>query len=280
MGTALDTVVGTATAPGATLTAVTVAAGDSLAVKATNPGVGIWLIEMIGFNNVAGVFRLHSPRMHDNVQGIRTQVVATTPLPLLSHLPLQRLFPQDTLIEEISGSGVAGNIETGVLMIYYEDLPGIAARFMSPDDLQRRAVNLLTVEVDVAPGVGGGYTGSSALNKNFDLLIANTDYALLGATFSATVGVATIKGPDSGNLRQAIPGLSTFPQLTKDWFWRLSTWSRLPLIPIINSANKAATFIEGVASQAGTAFNVSLNLVQLAPPAGPAPLVPGAAAAR
>ncbi len=280
MGTALDTVVGTATAPGATLTAVTVAAGDSLAVKNTNPGVGIWLIEMIGSNNVAGVLRLHSPRMHDNVQGIRTQVIAATPLPLLSHLPLQRLFPQDTLIEEISGSGVAGNIETGVLMIYYEDLPGIAARFMSPDDLQRRAVNILTVEVDVAPGVGGGYTGSSALNKNFDLLIANTDYAVIGATFSATVGVATIKGPDTGNLRQAIPGLSTMPQLTKDWFWRLSTWSRLPLIPIINSANKAATFIEGVATQAGTAFNVSLNMVQLAPPAGPAPLVPSAAAAR
>ncbi len=280
MGTALDTVVGFATAPGATLTAVTLAAGDTLAVRNTNPGVGIWLLEMWGFNNVAGVLRLHSPRLHDNVQGIRSQVIAATPLPLLSHLPLQRLYPQDTLIEEISGSGVAGNIETGVLMIYYEDLPGIAGRFMSPDDLQRRAMNVLTVEVDLTPGVGGGYTGASALNKNFDLLKANTDYALLGGTLSANVGAVTIKGADSGNLRQAIPGLSTMPQLTKDWFWRISTWSRLPLIPIYNSANKAGITLEGVASQAGTAFNISLNMVELAAPSVPAPQVPAPPVAR
>ena len=276
MPAAIDTVVGTATAPGAVFTAVTVAAGDSLAVRNTNPGVGIWLLNMWGFNNVSGVLRLHSPRMHDNVQGIRTQVIAATPLPLIGHYPLQRLFPQDTLIEELTGSGVAGNIETGILSIYYEDLPGISGRFMSPDDLQRRGVNVLTVEVDVAPGVAGGYSGASALNKNFDLLKANTDYALLGATFSANVGAVTIKGADSGNLRQAIPGLSTMPQLTKDWFTRLSRGSNLPLIPVYNSANKAGITIEGVASQAGTAFNTSLNLVELAPPSGPAPLLPAA----
>src|SRR5207302_10511208 len=108
-----------------------------------------------------------------------------------------------------------------------------------------------------------------------DVLKANTDYAIVGATFSATVGACTIKGADTGNLRIPIPGLATHPQLTKDWFWRVSTWSRLPLIPIVNSANKAGTTLEGVATQAGTAFNISLNMVELAGVGAPAPLVPG-----
>jgi hypothetical protein len=281
MGAAIDTVVGTVTAPGAAITATAAATGDSFAVRNTNPGVGIWLLNMWALNNVAGVMRVRSPRLHDNVQGIRSQVIASVPLPLLAHYPVQRLYPQDVLTVELSGSGVGGNIESAILAIYYEDVPGLAGTFISPDALQQRGVNVVTVEVDVAPGVGGGYTGASALNKTVDVLKANTSYALLGGTLSATTGAVTIKGVDSGNLRQAIPGLSTMPQLTKDWFWRLSEWSRLPLIPVYNSANKAGITIEGVASQAGTAFNVSLNFVELAGPGAPAPVVPaGALSAR
>ncbi len=276
MGQAIDTITGTVTAPGATITALVAAAGDSYAVRNTNPGVGIWLLSMWANNNVAGVFRLRSPRLHDNVQGIRTQVFALTPLPLIAHSPVQRLYPQDTLIAELSGSGVAGQIESGILMLYYEDLPGVQARMMSPDQLQARGVNVLTVEVDVAPGAGGGYTGSSALNKTTDVLIANMDYALLGATFSAAVGAATIKGADSGNLRQPIPGIATMPQFTRDWFWRVSRFTGLPLIPIYNSANKAGITIEGVQTQAAGAFNVSLNFVQLAPGGATVPQIPKA----
>lgn len=275
MGQAIDTVVGTVTAPGAAITATVAATGDSFAVRNTDPGKGIWLLSAWASNNVAGVLRIRSPRLHDNVQGIRTQVLAATPLPAISHFPVQRLYPQDVLTVELSGSAVGGQIESAILSLYYEDLPGVAARLMSVDDLQRRGVNVLTVEVDITPGVGGGYTGAGALNKTVDVLKANTDYALLGGTLSGTVGAVTIKGADSGNLRQAIPGLATHPQLTRDWFFRLATFSRLPLIPIYNSANKAGTTIEGVQTQAGTAFNVSLNLVELAPAGAGATLMPG-----
>ncbi len=278
---ALDTVTGTTTAPGAVITAVTVASGDTLAVRNTNPGVGIWLLSIISHKNAAGITRLRSPRLHDNVQGIRAQVQALTPLPLIAHWPLQRLFPQDALILEATGSAVAGQIESEILVIYYEDVPGSMARFIAPDDLQRRGVNVLTQQVNLVPGAGGGYTGSRALNADFDFMVANTDYALLGATYSATSGVVTMKGIDTGNLRVAIPALASMPQLTKDWFWRLSTWSRLPLIPIFNSANKGGITVETVQTQAATALNVSFNFVQLAPPTGPQPQQPaGAAPAR
>ncbi len=276
-GTAIDTVVATATAPGATITSLTAASGDSLAVRNADLTKPIWLLSVWAFNNAAGVARVRSPRLHDNVQGIRSQVLAATPLPLIPFFPQQRLIPQDTLILELSGSAVAGQIESLILMLYYSDLPGIAGLFISNDDLKARGVNVVTVEVDLTPGVGGGYTGASALNKNFDVLKANTFYALTGAVFSATVGAVTIKGADTGNLRIPIPGLSTMPQLTREWFVRLADaapGAGMPLIPVINSANKAGITLEGVASQAGTAFNVSLNLVELtAPGTAAAPLV-------
>ncbi len=275
MGTAIDTVTATVTAPGAVLTAAVATTGDSFAVRNAPLNVGVWLISMWAFNNAAGVMRVRSPRLHDNVQGLRSQVLAATPLPLIEAWPVQRLIPQDTLIVELSGSAVAGQIESAVLMLYYEDLPGIQGRFLGRDDLRTRGLNVLTVEVDLTPGVGGGYTGASALNKNFDVLKANVDYALVGATFSATVGAVTIRGADSGNLRIPIPGLASMPQFSRDWFVRLSdqyVGAGMALIPIFNSANKAGITIEGVASQAGTAFNVSLNFVELAP-AGAAPAV-------
>ncbi len=274
MGTAMDTVVGTVTAPGATITATVAATGDSFAIRNADFTKMIWLLTFWAHNNAAGVMRVRSPRLHDNVQGIRSQVLATTPLPLIPVWPQQRLYPQDVLTVELSGSAVAGQIESAILMVYYEDLPGIAGRFMSNDDLKRRGANVVTVEVDLTPGAGGGYTGASALNKNFDVLKANIDYALTGAVFSATVGAATIKGADSGNLRIPIPGLSTMPQLTRDWFVRLSDsfpGTGIPLIPIFSSANKAGITIEGVQTQAAGAFNVSLNFVELAPAGAAAP---------
>src|SRR5947209_14330205 len=166
MGQAIDTVVGTVTAPGAAITATVAATGDSFAVRNTDPGKGIWLLSAWASNNVSGVLRIRSPRLHDNVQGIRTQVLAATPLPEISHYPLQRLYPQDVLTVELSGSAVGGQIESAILSLYYEDLPGVAARLISVDDLQRGGVKVLTVQPYIAYGGGVGYTGACGRNKS------------------------------------------------------------------------------------------------------------------
>ncbi len=271
MGFALETVAGIATAPGATLTGLTVAAGQSLTVRNTNPNVDIRLMALWANNNVAGVFRVRSPRLHDAVQGIRTQVQPAFPLPALPMKALQKLYPQDNLTVEISGSAVAGAIETGFVTIYYQDLPGVASRLITPQELDARAVNVLGVEVDITPGVGGNWTGASALNKTFDNLKANVDYAILGATFSAATGAVGITGPDTGNLIIGIPGLYQDPIAAMEWFHRLSRISGVPVIPVVNAANKAGTTIYAAATQAGTAVNVSLTLAELVPPGAPNP---------
>ena len=271
MGAGLETVLGTVTAPGATLTALAVATDQTFTIRNTPPNVDIRLIAMWANNNVAGVFRIRSPRLHDNVHGIRQQVLAAAPHPMIPPRPLQKLYAQDALILELSGSAVAGNIETGFFMAYYQDIPGLAARFIDPVALMARGVNLVGNEVDLAPGVGGGWTGGKALNATFDNLKANTDYAVLGATLSAATGAIGIVGPDTGNLRVGIPGVLTDPVMTQEWFVRISRLSGIPLIPVINSANKAGTLLTAAATQAGTAVNVSLTLCELAPGGGPSP---------
>src|SRR6266851_1028249 len=169
MGRILDTVTGFVTAPGAVFTAWTFATGDSGAVRAATPGSNIWLIGAWAWNQVAGVHRIRSPRMHDNVQGIRMR----TPVNLVQNkIPMrltrgagQKLFTQDTLIVEQTGSAVAGQIETGGLLIWYDDVPGVAARTIDQASLQKNGVNIMAQEVTITTGVGGGYTGGVAINS-------------------------------------------------------------------------------------------------------------------
>lgn len=263
MGLALEMISGAATAPGATITALTMAAGDSLSIRNAAIGTDIRLLNLWAFNNAAGVFRVRSPRLHDNVQGIRLRAVATDPTPLLAPGQYQTLIPQDTLIAEISGSATAGQIEQGQLLIWYRDLPGVAARLANWTDVLQAAVNELTVEVALTAGVTGGYSGASAFNKTFDLLQANTDYALIGGTVDAACAAITVKGPDTGNLHVGIPGPTVGRWLGARWFKWHAQELGIPCIPVINSANKAGTTVEVVQNQGGAAVNAVFHMLQL-----------------
>lgn len=265
MGLGLEHISGAATAPGATITPVTMAAGDSLTVRNTPIGTDIRLLSTWAFNNATGVWRIRSPRMHDNVQGLRLRAAALDPAPLVDPGVVQQLFPQDTLIAEISGSATAGQIEQGQLLIWYRDLPGIAARLALWQDVAAAAVNELSVEVAITAGVTGGYSGASALNKTFDLLKANTDYAVVGGDTDAAAASITMRGPDTGNLRVAVPGSLTLRHLSARFFKWLSIATGLPTIPIINSANKAGTTIEVVQNQGGAAVNAVWRFLELKP---------------
>jgi len=265
MGLAMEMISGRATAPGATLTPLTMAAGNSLTVRNASLNSDIRMLNMWAFNNAAGIFRIRSPKLHDNVQGIRYRIDATDPTLLWPNGASQRLYAQDTLIGEISGSAVAGQIEQGQALIFYADLPGSNARLANWTDIQRRVVNYLTVEVAVTAGAGGGYTGQVAVNSTFDLLQANTDYAVLGGLTDVACAAVQILGPDFANLGIGFPGFLGNRNLPSRFFYELNWQLNLPTIPIFNSANKAGTLVSVVQNQAAAAVNVTLNLVQLSP---------------
>lgn len=261
MGAAMEIVTGRATNPGATFTAVTPGTQDSLTVRNCDLSSRIRLMDLWSRNATGGLARIRSPRMHDNVQGLRVIVPAGEASPLLSDQFDERLFPQDTLTVEVTGGGAETDVVT--MLVYYDDLPGISARLMTWAEAEPRIEHLLGVECDLTTGATvGDYGGGQILTSNFDVLKANTDYAILGYVLSTGVAAIGFRGPDFGNLRVGGPGVQR-PIETRDWFVRQSQVNGIPFIPVFNSANKGTTFIDCVHTAAGTAIVVSVLLAQL-----------------
>ncbi|PYQ92464.1 MAG: hypothetical protein DMG02_01305, partial [Acidobacteria bacterium] len=109
-----------------------------------------------------------------------------------------------------------------------------------------------------------GYNGARAINADVDLLQANTDYAVLGMTTDSECAAVCLRGPDTGNLRVAVPGEPDLTEDTAGWFRLLAFHYSLPLIPIINSANKGATLVDCVNDENGGTANVVVWLGMLA----------------
>lgn len=263
MPPAIDTITSTGTAIGATLAATTIAAGDSFTIKNAPLTSAAWLLNFWTDNQVAGQVRIRSPKMHDNVDAIRSRALIGVLEPILPWGAPQRLWPQDTEIVELAGSAVAGDIESVVQLLYYDDLPGQAARLITPDVLKQRTKNVLGVRLAITLGTTAGYNGARALNGDVDLLKANTDYAVLGMTSDIETAAITIRGPDTGNLRCSVPGEPGQWHILSHWFRRLAIGYGLPLIPVINSANKGATLVDCVNDENGGTANITIWLAEL-----------------
>ena len=85
-GLVLELLCGFVTAPSTTQTALTMATGDSLQLRSTPEGKKVRMLSPWTDQQTAGSLRVRSPRLHDNVQGIRLRSVASEVYPLL---PLQ-----------------------------------------------------------------------------------------------------------------------------------------------------------------------------------------------
>lgn len=263
MGKALELITGTVTAPGGTLTALTAASGNTFTIRNAPEGADIRLVQAWVDSQASGIFRIRSPRLHDNVQGIRLRHVASEVDPLLPMDVLQKLYPQDTLTVELSGSATAGDIETACLLVYYSDLPGIEGRFITPEDLKTRSKNILTVETQHTAGTSGGYSGEKLINADFDLLKGNTDYAILGYHVDAEVACVRYRSSDFGNLGLGGPGNDTDKNLTGEWFILVSKLTGEGMIPVFNSANASSLFVDLATDENGGTVNISTILAEL-----------------
>jgi hypothetical protein len=240
----MQVVSGFVTAPDTTFTAWTMAAGDTLAVRNAADGSKIHLLNAWADNQAAGFLRIRSALLHDNVVGITAGIVASEVQPLMPMGMGQILKPQDLLIVEQRGSATAGDIESGSLLVYYEDLPGANARLARYQDVVSRIESYMYVTNTLATGTAGGYSGEEAINAEVDQWKANRDYALLGYLNGVECSTIGWRGPDTSNLRVGGPGTETFRDITANWFVTLSMSTGLATIPIINAANKAATLID------------------------------------
>lgn len=274
MGKALEVVTSFVTAPGATLTANVACTGNSLQVRSADVKSKVSLLETWAFNQVAGAYRIRSPRLHDAVNGIRTRVPAASVLPKYPGINnsgfKQFLIPQDTLIVEQSGSAVGGQIESNAMLLYYDSLPGVSARLITDNLLQQYGVNVTTIEATITGVATGQYGGAVLVSAATQNLKANTDYALLGGLVDTRCTVVRATGVDFGSLGVGFPGEPSIQDVTNNWFQALSISSGLPTIPVFNSANFGGISVDVQTNQAGGTFIVDLICVELQGNAVPA----------
>lgn len=261
MGKALEVVAGRVTNPGGTITNYTPATGDSFTVRSFAPGskantLGVW-----GLGATAGIQQLHSPRWHDDVRGFRAKLLASDARPVWNFGRLQMLQPQDLLTFQASGGG--SETDAGYMLNYYDDLPGVDARLIDVNQLNQRAVNILTVETThTSSGTAADWGGAVALNSGSQLLKANVDYAIVGYITDVNTGAVAYQGPDTGNLRVGGSG-SNIRHETRNWFTKLSERTGKPCIPVFNAANVGGTFAWVNLPATATTVVVETLLVQL-----------------
>jgi hypothetical protein len=267
MPRAMEFVGGFATNPGATLTTLTASTGTSFTVRGTDAAKAAWLLSAWAFNATAGELRITSPRLHDQVQGIRNRITAAATHPVYPGPNdagfSQRLYAQDNLTVQLSGGGA--ELDIAGLLIAYDDLQGVAGRFIDQPNLKKLGQNVVTVEVTVTAVATGNFGGAVAINSTFDNLIANTDYAILGGMTDTRGNAVGITGVDLGNLRVGFPAEPGIRFYTNNWFQLLAAAFNAPYIPVINSANKSATTVDVQTNGAGGTYIINLEMVQLAP---------------
>lgn len=252
------------TAIGATLASIAAVTGDSLQVPAFERGKNGWLLNWWTDVQVAGTARLRSSAWHDNVNGHRMDTVIGQTIPNWPHGVKQVLGPGDVLSAELAGSAVAGDIEYLVMLQYFDELFGQRLNGLTWDQLMQRATgNLLTIENTIATGATAAWGGAEAINAEIDQFKAKTSYALIGYLCDAECAAIAWRGPDTGGLRVGGPGNETERDLTRGWFLDLARAYGLPLIPVIQADNKAATFIDALQDENGADTTVTSLLMEL-----------------
>ncbi len=262
MPPAIDTVTATVTAAAAGGTAAAAVAGDSLIVRSTSGRVRL-LNAWIDTDSNAFA-QITSPKLHDNTRGLRFVTTAHNPYPLLPYEVMQDLYPVDTLAVTIASVAGAGKIDNLMMMVYYDDLSGVQQTLIDVPTLQKRKLETVTVQyAPGAPASGSTYAGLVAISANSDLLKRGSSYALVGYQVSGNVTGITIRGADSGNLRIPMPGYFPSGFASGSWFYDLSNYYGLPLIPVFQANNSPAIFLEQISNDLLANISASLIFVRL-----------------
>jgi hypothetical protein len=234
--------------------------GDSLTIK--NSRGPAQIVAWWPQQQVDGFQQLVTPTSHDTTRGFRQVVEANNIDSILQEGLSIEVQPQELMSITIAGSNTAGDVELGMMLIHYGNLPGVESRAIKWGALRPKIEMLTTIQCTIT-GAAAGYTGAELITAESDLLRANRDYAVLGATTSTACAAITLVGPDTGYVRVAVPGQASDADIGNDWFCRLSRAHDLPLIPVINSGNKSSTYLGIVQNENNVSPVISVTLALL-----------------
>jgi hypothetical protein len=265
VGLAIETIAGRAVNPGAVLPGLQLTnnTGSSFTVRSAQETSAVTLQGLWAKGGTAGVFNVHSPRMHDNTTGISIPYAINTPIDALAQSPGQPLVPNDPLFATITGG--AAETDCGYATISYDQLDGIAAVLRTEAEVTPNIKNLVTVRVTVTAAVTtGDWSPGTPLNATDDKLHADALYAVLGMIPTNTVGAVAIQGADTGNLKVGMPGANGLLDIDSRYYFLLqSRTSGDAFIPVIKANNKSSTLIFQCDNAAGANNDVFVVMAEL-----------------
>jgi len=242
---------------GAAAAAVT---GDSLVVKnSKSPRI----LNFWGNNQVAGFHQLVYGSAGNTTRGLgRYGVDVLQPALLLACLTGAMIQPLETISATIAGSNTSGDVETGTILMGYDDLPGVAQRLITLEQLRARDDGRPDTISATLTGAAAGYTGEELITAESDLLVAGHDYAVLGISTTVECGAVYVYGPDTGNLKVGCPGDATGND-SASFFVRMAAQYDRPMIPVINADNKSNTRLGFLQNENNVTPYVTLHLARL-----------------
>ena len=248
-------------------TALAAQPGDSLAIR--NFPVGQFAgIQAVLLNAGGGQkVRVQSPLLHDNVTGLTWQP-GEAPAQFLVPRELQIAVQPLDQIAVSSAIAAAGTITAG-LQVYYQQLPGVAARLHSWGDIAGNVKYIKSFEVDLLAVAVGAWT-DTLFTATENQLHAGKDYAILGYDVNPAVDIVGFKGAFSGNLRICGPGPVSTLDIT-EYFIKMSELNNLPYIPVFNANDRFACYVSAAnhAAIAGGAASVYPIVAELLTPVTP-----------
>jgi hypothetical protein len=170
----------------------------------------------------------------------------------------QPIFPSDVMT--VSAVGADNDKVNVTVVIFYQDIPGVAARLITAGEARARGGNVVGIKTSLTPGAGN-WGSSVALNASDNRLHANTDYAVIGLNSDLPLSAVGLSGIDTGNLRTGGPVLGDGDHDASLWYDLAESYDAA-LIPVINSNNAGSTFLQAAATVT-TAAEVDVMLVEL-----------------
>lgn len=246
-----------ATAPGSSGASASAFSGDSLTTKNVREGSRAVLAALWGKNQTAGWQQVTWPTAHDRTRGFRFPVPASMVSIGVFGFHAPPLQGQEDITATIAGSATAGDIEIGVALLWYEDVPGIAGRLITAEEARSRVGKITTVFATISAGTSGGWSGEEAITAESDLLLANRDYAVLGAVVQDRCAAVGLRAPDWGGQRIAVPGEPNDSELTSRFFVELAARMGQAAVPVFNSGNKGNVLLDAAQDENGTDVEVA-----------------------